>query len=411
MVQVVYERCCGLDIHKQLVVACLLVPGPGKESRREIRSFGTMTDDLLQLADWLAEAACTHVAMESTGVYWKPIYNLLEGSFELLLINARHIKQVPGRKTDVKDCEWIADLLRHGLLRGSFVPDRPQRELRELTRYRTSLVRERAAEVNRLQKTLEGANIKLSSVATNVMGVSGRQILAALVSGSDDPASLAELAQGKLRSKLQRLQRALSGRVGQHQRFMLGQQLRHLDGLDELIAQVSTEIGARLHPFAAAIVRLDSIPGVGLRTAENLIAEVGVDMSRFPSAAHLASWAGMCPGSDESAGKRRSGRTRKGNPWLRTALIEAAQAAARTRGTYLAAQYHRLGARRGKKKAVVALGHTILTIAYHVLTEQTDYQDLGPTYFDQRDQQRVTRRLVGRLEALGYTVQLAGSAA
>jgi transposase len=411
MVQVVYERCCGLDIHKQLVVACLLVPGPGKEPRREIRSFGTMTDDLLQLGDWLAEAACTHVAMESTGVYWKPIYNLLEGSFELLLVNARHIKQVPGRKTDVKDCEWIADLLRHGLLRGSFVPDRPQRELRELTRYRISLVRERAAEVNRLQKTLEGANIKLSSVATNVMGVSGRQILAALVSGSDDPASLAELAQGKLRSKLQRLQRALSGRVGQHQRFMLAQQLTHLDGLDELIARVSAEIGERLRPFAAAIVRLDSIPGVGLRTAESLIAEVGVDLSRFPTAAHLASWAGMCPGSDESAGKRRSGRTRKGNPWLRTALIEAAQAAARTRGTYLAAQYHRLGARRGKKKAVVALGHTILTIAYHVLTEQTDYQDLGPTYFDQRDQQRVTRRLVGRLEALGYTVQLAGSAA
>jgi transposase len=411
MVQVVYERCCGLDIHKQLVVACLLVPGSGKEPRREVRSFGTMTDELLQLADWLAGAACTHVAMESTGVFWKPIYNLLEGSFELLLVNARHIKQVPGRKTDVKDCEWIADLLRHGLLRGSFVPDRPQRKLRELTRYRTALVRERASEVNRLQKTLEGANIKLSSVATNVMGTSGRQILAALVSGSHDPAGMADLAQGKLRSKLQRLQRALTGSVGQHQRFMLAQQLAHLDGLDELIARVGSEIGERLRPFTTMIRRLDSIPGVGLRTAENLIAEIGVDLSRFPTAAHLASWAGMCPGNDESAGKRRSGRTRKGNPWLRSALIEAAQAAARTRNTYLAAQYHRLGARRGKKKAVVALGHTILTIAYHLLSNETDYQDLGPTYFDQRDQQRVTQRLVRRLEGLGYSVELKHSAA
>ncbi len=411
MVAVVYERCCGLDIHKQLVVACLLVPGPGKEPQREIRTFGAMTDDLLQLADWLAAAGCTHVAMESTGVYWKPIYNLLEGSFELLLVNARHIKQVPGRKTDVRDCEWIADLLRHGLLRASFVPDRSQRELRELTRYRTALIRERAAEVNRLQKTLEGANIKLSSVATNVMGLSGRQILAALVRGGDDPASLAELAQGKLRSKRPRLERALVGGVGPHQRFLLAQQLAHLDNLDELIERVTAEIRDRLRPFAAAVERLDSIPGVGLRTAETLLAEVGADLSRFPSSAHLASWAGMCPGNDESAGKRRSGRTRQGNPWLRAALIEAAQAAARTRGTYLAAQYHRLGARRGKKKAVVALGHTILTIAYHLLTEQTDYRDLGPLYFDQRNQQRVTRRLVGRLEALGYTVQLDHAAA
>jgi transposase len=411
MVAVVYERCCGLDIHKQLVVACLLVPGPGKEPQRELRSFGTMTDDLLQLAGWLAAAGCTHVAMESTGVYWKPIYNLLEGSFELLLVNARHIQQVPGRKTDVRGCEWLADLLRHGLLKPSFVPDRAQRELRGLTRYRTALVRERAAGVNRLQKTLEGANIELSSVATNVMGLSGRQILAALVRGSDEPAGLAALAQGKPRRKRPRLARALVGRVGPHQRFLLAQQLAHLDGLDELIERVTAGIHERLRPFTAAVVRLDGIPGVGPRTAENLLAEVGAALSRFPSAAHLASWAGMCPGNDESAGKRRRGRTRKGNPWLRSALIEAAQAAARTRGTYLAAQYHRVAARRGKKKAVVALGHTILTIAYHLLTEQTDYRDLGPLYFDQRDQQRVTRRLVGRLEALGYTVQLDHTAA
>jgi transposase len=411
MVEVVYERCSGLDLHKQTVVACLIVPGPNTAPRKEIRTFGTMTDDLLQLADWLTAAGCTHVAMESTGVYWKPIYNLLEGSFELLLVNARHIKQVPGRKTDVRDCEWIADLLRHGLLRASFVPDRPQRELRELTRYRTALIRERAAEVNRLQKTLEGANVKLSSVATDVLGVSGRQMLAALVAGTADPASLAELATGKLRTKLPQLERALTGRVGAHQRFLLAQQLAHVDALDELIERLSAEVQERLRPFVATVARLDTIPGVGLRTAETLVAEIGTDLGRFPTSGHLASWAGMCPGNDESAGKRRTGTTRKGDQWLRSALIEAAQAAGRSRGTYLAAQYHRLAARRGKKKALVAVGHTILVIAYHLLTEQTEYRDLGPLHFDQRDQPHVARRLVNRLQALGYTVTLARPAA
>jgi len=411
MVEVVYERCCGLDIHKQTVVACLLVSGPSTTPHKEIRTFGTMTDDLLQLADWLSVADCTHVAMESTGVYWKPIYNLLEGSFELLLINARHIKQVPGRKTDVRDCEWIADLLRHGLVRGSFVPDRPQRELRELTRYRTSLIRERAAEINRVQKTLEGANIKLSSVATDVLGVSGRQMLAALVNGSDDPAAVADLARGKLRDKLPQLERALRGRVGAHQRFMLAQQLAHLDALDAVIDRLSAEVAERERPFVAAVARLDAIPGVGLRTAETLVAELGVDLRRFPSAAHLASWAGMCPGNDESAGKRRSGKIRHGDQWLRTALIEAAQAAARARRSYLAAQYHRLAARRGRKKALVAVGHTILTIAYYLLTRDAEYRDLGPLHFDQRDPQRLSRRLVRRLEALGYTVTLDRAAA
>jgi transposase len=406
MVEVVYERCCGLDLHKQTVVACLIVPGPDTVPRKQVRTFGTMTDDLLQLADWLTAGGCTHVAMESTGVYWKPIYNLLEGSFELLLVNARHIKQVPGRKTDVRDCEWIADLLQHGLLRASFVPDRPQRELRELTRYRTALIRERAAEVNRLQKTLEGANIKLSSVATDVLGVSGRQMLTALVAGTGDPGSLAELATGKLRTKLPQLERALTGRVGAHQRFLLAQQLAHVDALDELIERLSAEVQERLRPFVAAVARLDTIPGVGLRTAETLVAEIGTDLARFPTSGHLASWAGMCPGNDESAGKRRTGTTRKGDQWLRAALIEAAQAAGRSRGTYLGAQYHRLAARRGKKKALVAVGHTILVIAYHLLTEQTEYRDLGPLHFDQRDQPRVTRRLVNRLQALGYTVTL-----
>lgn len=403
---VVYERCCGLDIHKKTVVACLLVPGPDGQPVAQVRTFGTMTDDLLALAEWLAAAACTHVAMESTGVYWKPIYNLLEEQFTLLLVNARHIKAVPGRKTDVKDAEWVADLLRHGLLRGSFVPDRAQRELQELTRYRTSLVQERAAEINRLQKTLEGANIKLGDVASDVVGVSGRRMLEALVAGEDDPVGLAELAQGRLRDKRPQLARALRGRMGTHQRFLLGQQLAHIAQLDASIAAVSAEIEERLRPFAAAQERLRTIPGVGTRTAEILLAEIGSDMRRFPTAGHLASWAGLCPGNDESAGKRRSGTTRKGTPWLRAALIEAARAAGRSKGTYLGAQYHRLAARRGAKRAAVAVGHSILVSVYHLLRDQEDYHDLGGTYFDERDRQAVERRLVRRLEGLGHKVIL-----
>jgi transposase len=408
---VVYERCCGLDVHKQTVVACVIVSGAGKLPHKEIRTFGTMTADLLELGDWLAAQGVTHVAMESTGVYWKPPWNLLEGQVTLVLVNARHIKQVPGRKTDAKDCEWLADLLRHGLLKASFVPDRPQRELRELTRYRTSLTRERASELNRLQKTLEGANIKLGSVATDVLGVSGRAMLEALVAGTTDPATLAALARGKLRNKLPQLERALAGQVGPHQRFMLAQQLVHLGDLEEVIERVSAEIAERVRPFADALARLDTIPGVGPWTAEILVAEIGVDMTRFPTAGHLASWAGMCPGNNESAGKRKSGKTRKGDTWLRTALVEAAHAASRARATYLAAQYHRLVTRRGKKKAAVAVGHTILKIAYHLLSRATEYTDLGVHYFDERDEQHVTHRLVNRLEALGYSVKLERSAA
>jgi transposase len=328
-----------------------------------------------------------------------------------LLVNAHHVKQVPGRKTDVKDCEWLADLLRHGLLRASFVPDRPQRELRELTRYRTSLIRERAAEINRVQKTLEGANIKLGDVASNVVGVSGRQILTALVAGTADPTLLADFARGKLRAKLPQLERALVGQFGAHQRFLLAQQLTHLDALDELIERLSAEVEERLRPFQDALDRLDTIPGVGRRVAEIIVAEIGLDMARFPTAAHLASWAGMCPGNNESAGKRKSGKTRKGDTWLRSALIEAAHASSRARNTYLGAQYHRLITRRGKKKAVVVVGHTILTIAYHVLSDAVEYADLGPHYFDERDEQHVTSRLVHRLEALGYSVQLQRPAA
>lgn len=404
--EVVYARCAGLDLHKKLVVVTVYVPGPDGKAIKETRTFGTMTDDLLKLSDWLSELGVTHVAMESTGVYWKPIYNILEGNFELLVVNAQHIKAVPGRKTDVKDSEWIANLLRHGLLRGSFIPDRPQRELRELTRYRTSLVRERTAEVNRIQKVLEGANIKLASVASDVMGTSGRAMLSGLIEGLAEPAVLAVLAQGRLRDKIPQLERALRGQFGLHQRFLLNQQLEHVDFLDRTIEAVSREIAERLRPFTEAVEHLDTIPGVGRRIAEIILAEIGVDMSRFPSAAHLASWAGLAPGNNESAGKRKSGKTRKGSPALKAALVEAAQAAAHSKDTYLAALYQRLVARRGKKKAIVALAHAILVIIYHLLNRNETYHDLGAQYHDERDRQYVEARLVKRLERLGNKVTL-----
>lgn len=406
---VVHPRCAGLDIHKKVVVACRLTPGAGPEPVREVASFGTTTRELLRLAAWLDEAGVTHVAMESTASYWKPVYNLLEDRFSLLLANAAHLKAVPGRKTDVRDAEWIAELLRHGLVPASFVPSRPERELRELTRYRTSLVRERAAELNRIQKVLEGANVKLTSVMTDIAGVSGQAMLAALLDEGADPAAIAELARGRLRDKRPALIEALEGSVGPHQRFLLRAQLRHLAELTDLIAAVSAEIEERLHPFDAALERLQTIPGVGPRTAQILLAEVGPDMTRFRTARHLASWAGLCPGNDESAGKRRSGRTRKGSPWLRAGLVDAAHAAARTQ-TYLAAQYRRLAARRGSKRAAVAVAHSLIVIAYHVLRDQRTYCDLGPNWFDQVDRDHVRRRLVKRLEALGYQVSVAAAA-
>ncbi len=403
--EVAHERCCGLDVHKRVVVACVLTPGKRGQPEREVRSFSTMTRGLLDLGDWLEASGCTQVAMESTGSFWKPIYNLLEGSFTVLVVNAQHMKAVPGRKTDVKDAEWIADLLRHGLLQPSFIPDRPERELRELTRYRTTLIRERAAEVNRIQKVLEGANIKLASVATNVVGVSGRAMLEALVAGDQAPEALADLARGRLRAKRPALEEALTGRLGQHQRFLLGVQLRHLDELDATIALVSEEVEARLRPFVDVARRLMTIPGVGVRTAQTILSEVGADMSRFPTAGHLASWAAVCPGHHESAGKQRSGRTRQGSPWLRSALVEAAQAASRSK-TYLGAQYHRLAARRGARRAAMAVAHSILRIIYHLLKDGGTYEDLGVNYFDERDRKGVQRRLVNRLESLGYTVHL-----
>jgi transposase len=404
---VLHQRCCGVDVHKASVVACLLVAEPGRVPRKEVRTFGTMTEDLLALVDWLVGAGCTHVAMESTGSFWKPLYNLLEGVLaEVLVVNAAHIKQVPGRKTDVKDAEWIADLWRHGLLQASFIPDRPQRELRELTRYRTSLVRERSAEVNRLQKVLEGANIKLSVVAKDLTGVSSRAILAALLDGHLDAAAMAQLARGKLRAKIPQLEQALVGQFGAHQRFMITEQLIHIDDLDASLERISAQITERVGPFAQEIEQLDTITGVGQRTAEALVAEVGVEMRRFPTADHLTSWAGLAPGNNESAGKRRSGKTRKGSPWLRAVLIEAAHAAGRTKDTYLGAQYRRLLARRGKKRAAVAVARSILIIAYHILRDHEPYKELGGTYFDQRDRAAVERRLVRRLEELGYDVSL-----
>jgi transposase len=344
--------------------------------------------------------------MESTGVYWQPVWNLLEDRFTLLLANAQHVQQVPGRKSDLRDAEWLAQLLRHGLVRASFVPPRPQRELRELTRYRTALVRERSTAVNRLQKTLEGANVKLAAVASNVVGLSGRQMLTALVAGMTDAPTLAELAQGKLRAKRAQLEQALTGSFGAHHRFLVAQHLVHLDSLDEQIAAVSTEIAARLRPFDEALDRLDGIPGIGRYTAEVLLAELGTDMSRFPTAGHAASWAGLCPGQHESAGKQRSGKTRKANPWLRAALVEAAQGAARTQGSYFAAHYRRIARHRGRKRALVAVAHSLLVRVYYLLRRGTTYEDLGAEYFAARDPARLQRHHVHQLEQLGFAVTL-----
>jgi transposase len=406
--EILHERCAGLDVHKRSVVACVLWSGPGGTAVHRTRTFGTMTRDLEELAAWLAAQDCRQVAMEATGAYWKPVYNVLEaaGGFELWVVNAEHLRAVPGRKTDVKDAQWIAELLRHGLLRASFIPDRDQRELRELTRYRTSLIRERADEVNRLQKTLEAANIKLAAVLTDVTGVSGQRILDALVKGQTDPEQLADLAHWRVQRKRAALEQAVVGQLGGTLRFIVERQLAHLRGLDELIAQCDAEVAERMRPFAATLERLDGIPGVGPRTAEVILAEIGPDVSRFPTARHLAAWAGLCPGNRASGGKRRPARTRKGSPWLRVALAEAAWAAGRCKHGYLAAQFRRLAARRGRKRAVVAVGHSILVIVYHLLDRGTIFQDLGGRYFDERDREAACRRAVYRLEALGFDVDL-----
>lgn len=397
-----HECCCGLDVHKKMIVACLLRKG----SEKQIRQFGTTTGELQAMKEWLVQSGCTHVAMESTGVYWKPVYNILEGSLELLVVNAQHMRTVPGRKTDVRDAEWIADLLQHGLLKASFVPPVFERRMRELTRYRTALTNERSRATQRLQKVLESANIKLSSVVSDIGGVSARAMLDPIAVGVTDPKLLASLARGQLRRKRAELEAALVGRVEPHHRLLLVELLAQIDYLDESIERLNTEIEDRFRPFEQDLQLADTIPGVNLKTAQVLLAEAGTDMSRFPTSRHLSSWAGICPGQNESAGKHHSGKTRKGNRWLRHALTEAAHAAAHSKDTYLAAQYHRLAARRGKKRAVIAVAHSILVILYHMLRQRQSYHELGSNFFDQRDKTGLQRRLVQRLEKLGYTVEL-----
>ena len=421
--EVIHRRCAGLDVHKKSVAVCVRVLGSDGRLQKQVRTFGTMTRDLLELGEWLTGQGVTHVAMESTGVFWKPLYNLLEGKFEILLCNAQHIKQVPGRKTDVKDCEWLAQLLQHGLLRGSFVPPRPLRDLRDLTRHRAQVIAEKTAVANRIHKVLEDANVKLGSVASDVLGASGRAVLHAMIEGENDPTTLAELAQRKLRAKIPQLKASLEGRVTEHHRFMLRTLFTHLTFLEKSIHEITNRIEevmikadaeateVRTVPFVEAVRLLITMPGIEVRTAQNVVAEIGCNMAQFPRAQNLASWGGMCPGNNESAGRRKGGKTTKGNRWLRSALVQAAWAASHTKGTYLAAQFRRLAARRTKKPALVAVGHTMLVIAYHMLKTHTPYADLGPDHFDQLNPERLTRHLVKRLEKLGHKVTLEHAAA
>ncbi len=436
--EITYTHVAGLDVHKKTVVACVFTPGPRKKPQKEIRTFGTMTRDVLALAEWLASKGVTHVAMESTGELWKPVYQILEASFTVLVVNAQHIKTVPGRKTDVKDAEWIADLLRHGLLKASFIPPLPQRDLRDLTRQRTNLVQDRARVVNQLQKVLEWANIKLTSVVSDIMGVSARAMLAALVGGEDDQEVLAELAQGKLRTKQAELERALEGHVRPHHRFMLAQHLIHIDFLEGQIADFDHQIAAYLEaqsppvppaeptddaqaapavavqtegvgsavPWAEAVELLDTAPGIGRTLAEQLIAEVGTDMTRFPSEAHLASWAKVCPGNRESAGKRYSGTTGRGSRWLRTALVQAAWAAIKVKDSHLAAVYRRLVGRRGKQKAIMAVAHRLLVAIYHMLKDRVPYREIGTTPPSEPAKRKLAERMQRQLERLGFTVHV-----
>lgn len=402
----VFACCAGLDVHKESVEACVRRMEPTGPLHQQTRHWGTMTRDLLMMADWMAAQGVTHVAMESTGVFWKPIYNLLESRFTVLLVNARHLKQVPGRKSDIRDCQWIAQLLQHGLLQGSFIPPRAQRELRDLTRHRTQLVEERTRTVNRLHKVLEDANLKLASVATDILGASGRAMLERLIAGEEDAVKLADLAQGQLRGKIPELQRALQGHVTEHHRFMLELLWKQLGQQEELIAELDRRIEEQTRPLADEIQRLDAVPGVDRRVAETVLAEVGADMQPFPTDHHLASWAGMCPGNEVTAGKRRKSRITPGNRWLKRSLVQAAWAASHTKASYPAAQYRRLAGRRGRKRALIAVGHSLLVIFYHMLKKRTTYADLGGDFFDRLEPQRLTRYYVRRLEALGHKVTL-----
>lgn len=413
MIDVMFPYCSGLDVHKKTVVACVLTPD-GKEDgvKKQSKSFATTTAGLEALAAWLSTNGVTHVAMESTGVYWKPVYNVLVSLFEIWVVNAYHLKQVPGRKTDVKDAEWIAQLMRLGLLERSFIPDVEQRDLRDLTRYRTRLIQEKSAAANRLHKTLEDANIKLTSVLTDIQGVSARLMLEALIADEQDAPQIAELAKGRLRNKIPQLVEALTGQVRSHHRFMLQEVLTHLDELNGRIDTLDRRIREATAPHEALITRLDAIPGVNRRTVESILAEVGTDVAAFPDAKHLASWACLCPGNDQSATKRRSGKRRKGQKWLVSTLVEAAWAASRTQGTYLRAQFQRLAARRGGKRAAVAVAHSIIVIVYHLLADpDATFQELGGDYFQKRNQEQEQRRHVRALESLGFGVTLTPAAA
>ncbi|MGH9134667.1 MAG: IS110 family transposase [Ilumatobacteraceae bacterium] len=403
--EVIVEYCAGLDVHKDTVVACVRVPGRDGEVVKHYAEFATFTEDLLALRDWLVAWGVSRVGMEATGVYWKPVFYVLEDATECWLLNARHMHNVPGRKTDMSDADWICRLMRHGLVRSSFVPPPPIRELRNLTRYRRTRMEERTRETQRLDKILQDAGIKLSSVASDVLGVSGRAMLDALISGTHNPEVLAELARGRLRSKIGLLQSALTGRFGPNHAIVVGEILAHLDYIDESLQRLQAAIEDVSAPFAQARARLMTIPGVDKITAEALIAEIGVDMSAFPTAAHLASWAGMCPGQHESAGKSRHGTARPGNTWLRRTLTVAAMGAARTTNSHLASEYQRIAARRGKRRARKAVGHSIIVGAWHILHNNTDWNDLGVDYYDRRrDPTRTAQRKIADLRSLGWTV-------
>jgi transposase len=404
--EVLIPCCAGLDVHKKTVEAHVRRGDPDGRLHQATRQWSTLTRDVRAMSDWLAAQGVTHVAMESTGVYWKPIYHILEGRFTVLLVNAQHLKRVPGRKTDVSDCQWIAQLLQHGLLQGSFVPARPQQELRDLTRHRARLVEEHTRTVNRIHKLLEDANLKLGSVATDIMGVSGRAMIEAIIEGEEDARKLAGMAQGPLRGKIPELEKALEGHVTGHHRFLLRLLWKQLTSQEELLAELNTRIEEATRPFVSQQEQLDEVPGIQRRVTEVILAEVGADVTPFPSDAQLASWAGVCPGNEESAGKRRTGRIRPGNGWLRQALVQAAWAASRSRNSYLGAQYRRLAARRGRKRALMAVAHSILVIVYHLLKSGRRYADLGNDFFDRLHAKRLTRYYTKRLEGLGYSVTL-----